>query len=173
MNIWNIYLNCGILLFKEVKGKANFIMANDHLILITPIKCHSSYTGIAMPPLVTYGCRKTTIPVAFRHTAGPWTFWIPLYTPIKRGEVKSHKGSFKRCQHLTNILNGCWENVGEMLNGLFKPLQHHSTVFEKKGNVVWVLNESINRFNLIQHTFNKLSTLFTLSTMLDDHFKRP
>ena len=27
--------------------------------------------------------------------------------------------------------------------------------------------------NLIQHTFNKLSTFFTLSTMLNDLFKRP
>ena len=39
-------------------------------------------------------------------------------------------------------------------------------IFEDKGSVEAMLNESLNQFNLIQHTFNKLSTFFTLSSML-------
>ena len=46
-------------------------------------------------------------------------------------------------------------------------------IFKDKVNVEAMLNESLNQFNLIQHTFNKLSTFFALSTMLNDLFKRP
>ena len=51
-------------------------------------------------------------------------------------------------------------------------LERDSSIFKNKGNVVWTLNESLNRFKF-QHAFNKLSTFFTLSTMLNDLFKRP
>ena len=44
-------------------------------------------------------------------------------------------------------------------------------IVKNKGNVESMLNESLN---LIQHAFNKLSTVFfVLSTMLNDLFKRP
>ena len=35
-----------------------------------------------------------------------------------------------------------------------------STPFNNEENVESMLNESLNRFNLIQHTFNKLSNFF-------------
>ena len=48
-----------------------------------------------------------------------------------------------------------------MLNGVFKPLQHHSTfLIENKGNVVWMLNENLSRFKFnstrIQQAFNNV-----------------
>ena len=33
-------------------------------------------------------------------------------------------------------------------------------IFKNKGNVESMVNESLIQFNLIQHTFNKLSTFF-------------
>ena len=36
-----------------------------------------------------------------------------------------------------------------------------------------MLNENLNDLNSIQHAFNRLWTIFTLSTMLDDLCKRP
>ena len=47
-------------------------------------------------------------------------------------------------------------------------------IFEDKGSVEAMLNESLNQFNLIQHTFNKLlidfNSLFpqTLQTNMSD-----
>ena len=45
-------------------------------------------------------------------------------------------------------------------------------IFEIKRIVESMLRESSNQFQLIQHAFNKLSTLFAISAMLNDLFKR-
>ena len=66
-------------------------------------------------------------------------------------------------------LGKCWTNVERSVQTASTPFK----IFENKGNVVWMLYESLNRFKFDSHAFNKLSTFFTLSTMLDDLFKRP
>ena len=45
-------------------------------------------------------------------------------------------------------------------------------IFENKGKVKSILIERLIDLNLIQHPFNKLSTFFYASTMLDDLFRR-
>ena len=43
---------------------------------------------------------------------------------------------------------------------------------ENKENVVWMLNESLNRFKFDSIRFQQAFNIFTPSTMLDDRFKR-
>ena len=56
-----------------------------------------------------------------------------------------------------------------MLSKFWNRLNGPFNIFENKGKVESMLNEILNS---IQHAFNKLSSIFTLSKMLDDLFKR-
>ena len=46
-------------------------------------------------------------------------------------------------------------------------------IFKSKGNVGSMLNESLNRFKFDSTHFQQAFNIFTLSTMLNDLFKRP
>ena len=78
------------------------------------------------------------------------------------------KGFFKRFQHLPNIratkLNGWWANVG------WTEVSTSFNIFKNKENVEAMLNGSLNQFKLDSTHFQHFSTL---STMLNDLFKRP
>ena len=68
-----------------------------------------------------------------------------------------------RNQTLSSILTfAAWCEhalVLQLLNRVFKRLQHHWNIFDNKGKVESMLNESLkNRLNLIQHAFNELLT---------------
>ena len=56
-----------------------------------------------------------------------------------------------------------------MLSKFWNRLNGPFNIFENKGKVESMSNEILNS---IQYAFNKLSSIFTLSTMLDDLFKR-
>ena len=81
---------------------------------------------------------------------------------------------FKACINGFNIcptfvqqkLNGCWTNVERSVQTASTPLN----IFKKKGNVVWILNESLSQFKFGSTSFQDI---FTLSTMLNDLLKRP
>ena len=46
-------------------------------------------------------------------------------------------------------------------------------IFGNKGNVVWMLNESLNRFKFDSTRFQQSFNVFPLLTVLDDLFKYP
>ena len=67
---------------------------------------------------------------------------------------------------MRSVLGKCWTNVERRVQTTSTPF----SIFENKGNVLWMLNESLNRFKIDSTRFQHF---FTLSTMLNDLFKRP
>ena len=62
-------------------------------------------------------------------------------------------------------LNGCWANVKRSVQTASTPLN----VFENKGNVVWMLNESLNQFKFASTRFHQAFNIcYTFN-----NFKRP
>ena len=102
---------------------------------------------------------------------GNWLIVCPEPT------VKAYRNSANRLRsrlHGFNIwptfvqqkLNGYWGNVE-------RSVQHHSTFSRIKEMLYGCWMKVKTNLILIQHAFNNLSTVFTLSAILNDLFKRP
>ena len=61
-----------------------------------------------------------------------------------------------------------------MLNGMFERLKTPFNTFENKENIVWMLNESLNRFKFDSIRFQQpVQHFLRFKTMLNHLFKRP
>ena len=95
-----------ILSFREKSGR-HFCVSNECAFLVTAAKlilhCIQIYVFAAVPRLTRA-------------------------EEVVSSPLKARLNGFNICPtFVQQTLNGCWANVGQILNGVFKRLQHHST----------------------------------------------